>query len=143
MTTHFTLAELIASDTAERLGIDNTPPQPVLKHLEVLANGLEQVRRLLGDNPMWVSSGYRCEELNRIIRGSQTSAHMAGWAADFVCPAFGTPLEIVNTLEASQLGFDQLIQEGKWVHISFDPRRRREVLTAHFGPNGTQYSRGA
>ena len=34
-----------------------------------------------------------------------------------------------RAVAGSQLAFDQLIEEGTWVHISFDPRMRRQVLT--------------
>lgn len=139
---NFTLQELVASDTALRLGINNTPPADILPNLEILMLGLQDVRDVLG-HPMYISSGYRCPKLNTAVRGSKTSAHMQGYAADFTCPAFGTPLEVVKTIEASPVMFDQCIQEGTWVHISFDPRERRQVLTAHFGVGGTTYTLGA
>jgi len=80
--------------------------------------------------------------LNRAVNGAPNSAHLMGYAADFVCPAAGTPLEIVTKIKSSYIHFDQCIQEGTWVHISFDPKARNEVLTAHFGPNGTSYTKG-
>jgi hypothetical protein len=139
---HFTLQELCFSSTAVRLGIDNTPREEIVSHLRVLVRGLERVRALLG-HPMHIDSGYRCEALNAAVNGSKTSAHMRGYAADFVCEAFGDPLHIVQAITRSNIAFDQCIQEGTWVHISFDPRSRREILTAHFGPQGTTYAPGA
>lgn len=143
LTTHFTLDELVASSTATRLGIDNTPPPQIVAALGVTAAGLEQVRTLLGDKPMHIDSGYRCPALNAAVRGAKNSAHMSGYAVDFVCPGFGTPIEIVRAIQASPIHFDLLIQEGTWVHISFAPDMRRQVLTAHFGPGGTTYTQGA
>jgi len=131
---HFTLEELTASDTAERLGIDNTPPREVVDALQDTAARLEDVRALL-NAPMHISSGYRSRKLNTKIGGSSSSAHMSGRAVDFVCRGFGDPLHIVREIKASQVAFDQLIQEGNnpgWVHISFDPQMRRQVLVAHF-----------
>ena len=144
LTPHFSLEQLTASSTAERLEIDNTPPAEILPHLQVLADGLEKVRIALGlfNNGLYVDSGYRCPELNAAVRGAKNSAHMTGYAADFIAPSVGTPLEIVKMLAASSLQFDQLIQEGSWVHVSFDPQMRMEVLTAHFGPGGTTYTEG-
>ena len=110
-------------------------------NLGVLATGLENVRGLLGHS-MRVDSGFRCTELNAAVGGAKTSAHMLGYAADFVCPGFGNPLEIVRAISASDLVFDQCIQEGTWVHISFDPKSRRDVLTAIFGVGGTSYRKG-
>lgn len=144
LSTHFTYEELTRSSTAERLGIDNSTTDEVAENLIVLANGLESVRRILGlfNQPIIIDSGYRCEELNTALHGAKDSAHMKGLAADFICPFVGDPLEIVNKIADSDLQFDQLIQEGTWVHISFDPRMRREVLTAHFGKDGTTYTKG-
>jgi len=142
MSLHFSMSELTASDMAVRLGIDNTPSAEIVANLEVLAMGLEDIRDILG-HPMRISSGYRCPKLNTAVKGSRTSAHMDGFAADFTCPAFGTPLEVVKSIERSPIMFDQCIQEGTWVHISFDPRERRQVLTAHFGAGGTTYTIGA
>lgn len=140
LTEHFSTAELTWSSTAARLGIDNTPGLLVLENLLTLAKGLEEIRRLLGV-PIHIDSGYRCIRLNAAVGGAKNSAHTGGYAADFIAPAFGTPAKIVDTIVASDIQFDQLIQEGTWVHVSFDPRMRREVLLAHFGIAGTTYSK--
>ena len=144
LTIHFSLEELTRSDTAVRLGIDNTPSAEVLDNLQVLAEGLEKVRDLLGvyNRPVLISSGYRCSALNKALHGSVNSAHMYGYAADFTCPDFGNPLAIVKKIAQSTLKFDQLIQEGTWVHISFDPKMRGEVLTAHFNNGVATYTKG-
>ena len=139
---HFTIDELVHSSTAVRLGIDNTPSEEIIEHMKVLAAGLEKVRAVLG-HPLHIDSGYRCDILNAAVKGSKNSAHLRGYAADFTCPAFGTPLEIVRVIVGSGILFDQCIQEGTWVHISFDPRLRREVLTAHFQNGAVSYSQGA
>lgn len=140
---HFTLEEFLFSSTAMVRGIDNIPPDAVIGHLKVTAQGLEQVRLLLG-HPLHIDSGYRSPELNRAVRGVPTSAHTTGYAADFICPAFGTPLEIVHAIQAQRdFTFDQLIQEGTWVHISFDPKMRGQVMTAHFANGQASYTAGA
>ena len=127
---HFTLEELTFSATAQRKQIDNKPPAEVLENMERLAAGLEEVRAALGNKPMRINSGYRSPKLNRAVGGARLSAHMAGYAADFVCPDFGSPLKIVKALAATGIQFDKLIQEGTWVHISFAPEARRQLLTA-------------
>jgi putative chitinase len=69
---------------------------------------------------------------------------MAGNAADFVCPEFGTPAQIVSFLQTTPLKWDNLVQEGNWVHVSFDSRMRQQVLTAHFDKDGVAtYTQGA
>lgn len=141
----FTLREMTRSDTASRLGIDNVPKGVVLENLKKTANKMLAVRELLSrsyeswggstivPNPIYVSSGYRSPELNKHIPGSSnTSAHTLGYAVDFKCPEFGTPYMIAAKIATSPImnDVDQLIYEyGSWVHISFDPRNRKQILT--------------
>lgn len=138
---HFSLEELTASVTGSKLKIDNSPAPEIIEHLKLVAAGLEKVRALLG-GPITINSGYRCPALNKAVGGAKQSAHMEGYAADFVCPSFGKPIDIVKKIAASSITFDKCIQEGTWVHISFDPKGRKQLLTAHFGPNGTTYTAG-
>lgn len=133
---HFTLAELTVSETAARRGIDNDPPPDVVERLKHTALCLEAVRILLGA-PIVVSSGYRSPALNAAIGGAQNSDHTRGDAADFICPGFGAPSTIVSALKDSGIQFDQLIEEfGRWVHISFGPQMRGQVL--RIDRNGTR-----
>jgi len=143
VTPHFSLEELTFSDTAVRLGINNNVTDPtILSNLHELAVGLEQIRDLL-NAPLHINSGYRCLLLNGAVKGSINSAHMQGWAADFTCRLFGTPLEIVKEVVKAGIKFDQCIQEGAWVHISFRPDMRNLVMTATFNKFGTPaYSTG-
>lgn len=129
---HFTLAEFLRSDTANRLGIENTPTAEHLKNLGVTATNLEKVRKLLGNKPIIITSGYRNPELNKAVGGVPNSDHALGFAADFVCPRFGSAFDIAQHLADSDLEFDQLIYEqgySDWVHISFNPRIRGQVLS--------------
>lgn len=123
---HFALEELIATQHRQ---YDNRPPPTVRAALTQTAMRMEAVRHLLGDLPVSVSSGYRCPELNRAVGGAANSAHLAGHAVDFNCYGFGAPFEVCRAIAASDLPFDQIIEEGSWTHISFDPRSRRQVLT--------------
>ena len=144
VTADFHLSEFITSDTAARLGIDNTPPATVLATLRnVLIPAMQQVRDLLGV-PIIVKSGYRCPALNAAVRGASSSQHLDGHACDFVAPAFAAPSVIARFLvdHMAELHFDQLIMEGGWVHISFAPRPRNQVLTAHFSDGGVSYTQG-
>lgn len=117
------------------------PPADILPHMMGLALGLERVRAFLG-KPMLVSSGYRSPEVNRAVGGSAVSAHCQGYAADFICPGFGEPMEVAKAIRDSGIVYDQLIAEGTWVHLSFDPRMRRQALTAHFGGGPATYTEG-
>ena len=142
LTDHFTLEELTFSSTADRMDIDNTPNPEIVNHLLIAATGMEHVRELLGGIPIHVDSGYRCLELNSAIHGATHSAHMQGYAVDFICPKFGDPKLIVQAIASSDIQFDRCIMEGRWVHISFDPQLRREVETATFTASGPVYTKG-
>jgi len=132
---NFSLEELIASDTAARAGINNTPPPAILENLRRLAQGLELVRHALGDRPLHVNSGYRCPELNAKIGGAKSSAHMSGLAADIVCPQFGTPLDVARAIADQHIATDQIIHEyGQWCHVAFpapgQPARNQRLTIA-------------
>lgn len=131
---HFTLAELIHSDTAKARKISNLPTEEHLANLRVAAEGMERVRALLGGMPIQVTSGYRSAELNAAVKGSKTSDHLEGFSVDFGRPGM-THYDVVQTImsdAALMESVDQLIYEkGRWVHISFAPRRKKEVLTAY------------
>ncbi len=138
LTPHFTLAQLTCSDTAERDGIDNTPPQAVIDNLRILAGALEAVQALLG-SPLVLSSVYRCAALNRTVGGAATSQHIDGLAADFTCPGFGLPLQIADAIRASDIAFDQCILEfGRWIHLSVGAQPRRRLLTIYSSRDGYQ-----
>ena len=124
MTEHFALEEFTHSDTANSCGIDNTAPPEVEAELERLMLVMEEVRIILDDQPITITSGYRCLELNAEVNGAADSAHCSGRACDFVCPTFGTPLDICKRLEPYlfDLGVDQLIHEyDGWVHLAIAP----------------------
>jgi hypothetical protein len=126
---HFKLDELIASQTAARRRIDNTPSAAIVEALRQTAEAMEAVRSLLGDRPITISSGYRSAALNRAIGGARNSAHVRGRAVDFYCFGFGASIDVCRAIAGSGVPFDQMIEEGTWVHLSFDPKLRRQILT--------------
>lgn len=139
---HFTLEELTFSQTAARLGIDNTPDSDTLSNLRGLSNFLEVIREKI-KRPIYITSGYRSIELNKKIGGSKTSAHISGLAADIVAPSYGTPADLAEVIAALDLEFDQLILEfGKWVHVSVSENPRNQMLTAINTSNGVKYKTG-
>lgn len=139
LTEHFSLEELVFSQSAIRQGINNEPSEAVKKNLQTLATNLERVRAILL-SPLHISSGYRSVELNKFVGGSTKSAHIDGYAADFTAPAFGNPESIVRTLKRTGIKCDQCIMEGTWVHISFAPAMRNQFLTATFNNGVATYS---
>jgi hypothetical protein len=124
LTPHFSLAELTVTKTK----IDNTPSKEVIEVLRTTAFYMEKVREILGNVAITINSGYRSPDVNGQVGGTSNSSHTYGYAVDFT--AYGhTPLTISNILSKSNLKFDQLIYEKTWVHISFDPRMRGNILT--------------
>lgn len=134
VSTFFTWEEVIASQTAARLGIDNSLPTQLRNSVINTAKRMDSVRALLGA-PITVSSWFRCLELNAALKSKPTSQHVRGEAVDFVAPSYGSPLEICKKLlqYSSVFRYDQLILEHTWVHISFcsDPSvvPRQQVLS--------------
>lgn len=124
---HFTLAEFCRSETATKLGIDNKPTAKHLENLKRTAAGFEKVRALLG-GPIRITSGYRNPQVNKAVKGTATSAHPMGLAGDFRHDKL-TPLQCARKIRDSDIEFDQLILETSRnvVHLSFDPRNRRQV----------------
>jgi hypothetical protein len=131
LTPNFSLEELTHSETAERLGLDNTPSEDVKANLTRLARLLEDIRRVLG-RPIMVNSAYRSQEVNKAIGSKPTSQHCIGCAADIRVPGL-TPDNIVKEILKTNLEYDQLIREfDSWVHISipnkFADKPRKQVL---------------
>jgi len=123
---HFSLEELTHSDTAVRLGIDNTPTVEIIDNLTFLANELEYVRDILSA-PMLISSGYRSYALNDHLGSKRTSSHCKGLAVDFISPSFGNPHSVVEAIVLANVNYDQVILEyGRWVHLSFHPTKPRK-----------------
>lgn len=140
---NFTLEEFTFSQTAVRAGIDNSLPPSLMPNLVRLADTMELVRSILGNRPIRVSSGYRCQELNKAIGGAVASAHMEALACDFTCPSFGTIHHTAETIASILEHFDQLIYEGTWVHIGLSTGYgRRELLTATFPHGKAIYQKG-
>lgn len=122
---HFSLEELTATQVR---GEENTPTPQIVEVLKDTAARMETVRKLLG-KPVRINSGYRSQRVNEIVGGAIHSAHLTGHAVDFICPQFGPPLEVCRAIVASAIDFDQVIEEGTWVHLSFATAMRKQILT--------------
>lgn len=119
---YFTINELVRSDTAGRLGIDNRCPQEQQERLrELVDNVLDPLREAYG-KPIRVNSGYRCPQLNKAVKGSSTSDHMKGMAADITAGSTKENKILFEMIQRLDLSFKQLIDEKgfAWVHVSYD-----------------------
>ena len=124
---YFCIEELTSSATAQREGIDNRPPKCAYHLLHVLVDQLlDPIREAWGE-PIVVSSGYRCKELNALVGGAQHSHHLLGCAADIIAGNKDDHRRlfrmIVQMQQAGQIKFTQLIAEDnyRWLHISYVP----------------------
>jgi zinc D-Ala-D-Ala carboxypeptidase len=125
---NFTLEEATHSDTAVRMGINNQPDERQLENMKKAAEGMQQIRAVLG-KPISINSWLRLPEVNVAVGGSRVSSHMDGWAIDFTS-SYGNPLAVCKAIEAAGIKFDQMIHEyGRWTHISFAPEMRGQKLT--------------
>lgn len=124
--------ELTRSDTAKRYGIDNTPGDGDKAALKALVEKILDPLREAWGCPIIVSSGYRCPRLNKIVKGSPTSSHLLGQAADIhtVSDSPADNKRLFDLIVKLKLPFDQLIDEYgyNWIHVSYSPRYRRQIL---------------
>ena len=115
LTEHFTLEELTITDHRE---FNNEPNPNETANLQRLAELLEQVKSVLGGKPVMVNSAFRSKQVNDAVGSKDTSQHRLGCAADIRVPGV-TPDQVVKTIMAAKLPFDQLIREfDRWTHIS-------------------------
>jgi len=129
LSANFSLEELTRSEVAARKGLDNTPDAETVENLRELAAALEQIRALLG-HPIHINSGYRSAKVNAAVGSKETSAHRQGYAADFVCPGYGSPREVCHAIMDSTIAYDQcLLEFDAWCHFSVAPAMRRMNLT--------------
>lgn len=125
MTPHFTYKEAIKTAT----GLDNTPGPEVAVNIGVTAMRMEEVRKALFAYPIKINSWFRSPAVNKAVGGSKTSDHMKGYAVDFTCKGFGDEYTVACAIRDSGIKYDQLILEYGWIHISFAPTMRGQLLT--------------
>lgn len=146
LTPHFTLQEMTESLTAKKHGIANVPPPEAVENLRKLCIGtLEPLREKL-KQPVVITSGYRCKELNEIIvHASRKSQHMSGQAADFYVKGIAgqarneashrelliKSFRLIITDES--IDFDQLILYPNFIHVSYvsKERNRHQITKAN------------
>lgn len=127
---YFTLNEFYKSATADQYKIDNTPNEDAVKNIEALvAMILDPLREAWG-RPIYVTSGYRCPELNKRVKGSNTSQHKTGQAADIKVGSKIDNKKLFQLIQKLNLPYDQLIDEYNysWIHVSYSPRNRKQIL---------------
>ena len=149
LSANFTLKELTKSDTATRLGLDNTPDEATIENLKLLCQEvLQPIREHFGKS-VTVNSGFRSPESNAAVGGSKTSDHCLGRAADIEIDGIPNPelaQWIMDNLDYTQLILEFYTQgqpNSGWVHVSYDPNNlKNQELTAVKVAGKTTYLNG-
>ena len=131
ITTNFTLEELYKSNTASKLGINNVPNKDATNNLMILAVKILQPLREAYGKPITVTSGYRSLGLNKAVKGSSTSQHLKGEAADLVTDNNKKLFEVAKRLiDEGKIKVGQLIDEYnyKWIHISLPNNKHNNQI---------------
>jgi len=126
ISTHVLYSEVVHSDTAKRLGISNEPNGGQTERIKTTALKIFEPLREALKVPIYISSCFRSEALNKAMKGAKNSQHMTGEAMDLDAEKFGgtTNKEIFDYIK-DHLEFDQLIWEAgtdtepDWVHVSY------------------------
>ena len=133
---YFNLKEFERSSVADKYNIDNTIPKELIPHIEELIDFLNPIREVWG-KPIVVTSGYRCKELNKKVRGVDSSAHTIGYGVDLVSGDFRVFSNFIKSYFMShpEIKFDQVIIEksgkSQWVHIGLynkDNKQRGQLF---------------
>jgi len=142
MTQSFSIKELTYSDTAIRLGIDNTPTDEILINLQNLVQFILEPVSNNFDSQIIITSGYRSPALCQAIGSKPTSQHTFGMAVDF--EILGIPNKEVSDWIVNHLDFDQCILEfwkpeqpnSGWVHCSYKTSGNRKMYLKAYTANG-------
>ena len=129
---YFNLDELCASNYATANQIPNNPTSDVVDNLRRLVDFvLDPLRQAYGQ-PIYINSGFRSVRLNEAVKGSKTSQHVLGEAADLDTRRGREENKKIFEIIKTTLPFDQLINEHdyEWIHVSFSyGKNRNQILT--------------
>lgn len=127
LSTNFTLAEYLASQTATANKITEqfNPPQGVIDNIVKLNEFVQQARTEM-NRPFRITSGYRCERLNRRVGGVANSEHLTGEGVDI---AFNSIDDAVKMAEIFiKLGIKRIGLGWSFLHIGISPKHPQPVV---------------
>ena len=138
---HVTIQEFSYSPTAIKKGIHNVMNSiQVNNAIQLCENVFEPIRKHL-NAPIKISSGFRCNQLNKLIGGASVSQHTKGEAFDLEL----TDIKLFDWI-LKNVEFDQAIYEfgndthANWFHISYRKgNNRKQALRAIKIGGKTQY----
>lgn len=117
---YFTISELIYSRSYWKVLWNKTTPEIEQNLTALVAAVLDPLREKYG-KPIIVNSGFRCKQLNTLIKGAVNSQHMKGEAADIDTGSKTENKKLAKLIIKMGLPFDQLIDEQNysWLHVSY------------------------
>ena len=125
---NFTYKEFEESETADKLGIDNTIKRDLIRNnIKELVFHILQPLRDKFDVPIHINSGYRCLKLNAAVGGVPSSQHVMGQAADIVVEG-KKPIEVAEMIVEMGLPYDQIGLYDTFVHVSVSSRQRGHIF---------------
>lgn len=119
----FSAAVLTYSDTARADGIDNSLPANLVENAKRLSWQLQTILGWLKEDfgvhaTLTITSGYRCDLLNKAVGGVIGSDHSLALAADLSTNQMA-PLAFCKWLAGRVTAFRQIIHEfGRWSHLA-------------------------
>lgn len=122
---NFMISEFIHSKTAQQKGYHEQyiiTPDIYNNIHDLVIYILQPLRYAVGR--VDISSGYRCKRLNEAVKGSRTSDHMRGAAADIKVQN----IELAVSFLKRRM-FDQMIIYKNFIHISYRaPLLRKQII---------------
>ena len=131
---NFKMSELIHSDTAIVNNINNMPDIQSLDNLlNLIFYILQPIRDKFG--AIKVTSGYRCQKLNKLVGGVPTSNHTKGCAADIQ----NANLHAIYNYVVTYLDYDECLFETnkngvRWLHVSYVKGKNRKIHNPNYKP---------
>lgn len=127
LTPHFSLQELAGTNNERYREKNLAEAQKQMGKMYQLAGFAERIREIVG-KPIIINSGYRCVQLNNVLKGSLTSQHLLAEALDIRVNG-KTSSELFQIIVASDLKYDQIILEkvgnAQWVHVSIGSKKEK------------------
>lgn len=114
---NFTVGEMINSQTAirQKVLMQYVSQTEILGNMKLLANNVLQPARNQFKDSLFITSGYRCFQLNQAVGGAQNSLHLKGLAADIMVNSGRARL--IDILKNMDL--HELIIYPNFVHVSW------------------------
>jgi hypothetical protein len=139
---HFYLYEFFRSSSYPNIAENMMVTLQHVHNMQRLCEEILEEVRALHNVPLTLNSGFRSRKLNKKIKGSRTSDHMYGAAADVVnAHIINDPIEVAEKLWNKSIPFRQLIayKDKRFLHVSINhdskPSVKEFLIAEGFGQN--------